>query len=224
MTRLYLLGSAPVDQDLEWNDNGPDAYGRILKRLGTLLDGRWRIDSVDYNPTELDERIIKLHRKRHLMIKCFTEAIDGIRFNTAITKAIELINDIYRLESEPPIPEQAHPVVAQCISNLIDCLAPFCPFISEDLNELMGRTESVHDRPWPPYDEAEIQEPIITIPVQINGKVRGQVKIPMDADEDQVLDAIYADEKLMPYLVSVQLTFSKYIPRKLISLVVEPLP
>ncbi|MCX7022196.1 MAG: class I tRNA ligase family protein, partial [bacterium] len=142
-------------------------------------------------------------------------------FNTAISTAMELVNDIYALETERSVPDEAHPVVAACLRDLVDVLAPIAPFICEELNDRFGGEESVHDRPWPVWDEAALEVETVTLAVQINGKVRDQVEVPVDAGEDAVREAVFASERVRAYTDGKTIKKFIVVPGRLVSIVVQ---
>ncbi|HDR06388.1 MAG TPA: leucine--tRNA ligase, partial [Candidatus Coatesbacteria bacterium] len=141
--RLFTLFATPPDKEMEWSEEGVEGVYRFLGRVWRLFDGRWRLDASDYDPTSLSGALRELHRKRHATVKKFTEDIERIHFNTAIAAAMELVNDVYALETGGDVPDEAHPVVAGCLRDLLDVLAPFAPFICEELNARFGGGESV---------------------------------------------------------------------------------
>ena len=100
-------------------------------------------------------------------------------------------------------------------------LSPFAPHLAEEIWERLGHHKSLARRPWPSYDESKLTESTIELPVQVNGKVRDKVSVPADADEATVLAAAEAAEKVRPWVDGKTVTMRKYVPGKLVNLVVK---
>ncbi len=218
--RVFTLFATPPDKEMEWSEEGVEGVYRFLGRVWRLFDGRWRLD-CEYDPASLSGALRALHRKRNATVKKFTEDIGRIHFNTAIAAAMELVNDIYALETGGDVPAEAHPVVAACLRDLVDVLAPFAPFICEELNARFGEKESVHDRPWPEWDEAALEVETVTLAVQINGKIRDQVEVPVDAGEDAVREVVFTSERVRAYTDGKALKKFIVVPGRLVSIVVQ---
>jgi leucyl-tRNA synthetase len=218
--RIFTLFASPPHKEMEWNEEGVEGIFRFLGRLWRLFDGRWSLGSRDYDPDTIGQRLMALHRKRHQTVKKFTEDIERIHFNTAVATAMELVNDIYGYEAEERIEPGAHAVVTACLRDLTDVLAPFAPFLAEELNERLGETDSVHDRPWPEWDEGALALEEVSLAVQINGKVRDQVTVPADAAEAAIRDVVLASERVQKYLAGKAPRKFIVVPGKLVSIVV----
>ncbi|MBD3371096.1 MAG: class I tRNA ligase family protein, partial [Candidatus Coatesbacteria bacterium] len=219
--RLFTLFASPPDREMEWTEEGVEGIYRFLGRLWRLFDGRWELDAVDYDPDALDDELKALHRKRHSVVKKFTEDIERIHFNTAIAQAMELVNDIYGYEAHGEVVPLAQPVVAACLRDLVDALAPFAPFICEELNERLGENESVHDRPWPSWDEDALEADFLVYPIQVNGKIRDQLRIAASATEDEIRDAALGMDNVSRYTEGRQVKFFKVVPGKLVTIAVK---
>jgi leucyl-tRNA synthetase len=219
--RMFTLFATPPDKEMEWSEEGVEGVYRFLGRVWRLFDGRWRLKTLEYDPASLSGALRALHRKRHATVKKFTEDIERIHFNTAIAAAMELVNDIYALETGGSIPDGAHPVVAACLRDLVDVLAPIAPFICEELNGRFGEKESVHDRPWPVWDFSALEVESVTLAVQINGKIRDQVEVPVDAGEEAVREAVLASERVRVYTDGKTLKKFIIVPGRLVSIVVQ---
>ncbi len=219
--RLFTLFASPPDREMEWTEDGVEGIYRFLSRLWRLFDGRWELDSTDYDPDSLDDELKALHRKRHSVVKKFTEDIERIHFNTAIAQAMELVNDIYGYEAHGEIVPTAHTIVAACLRDLVDVLAPFAPFICEELNERLGESTSVHDRPWPEWDDDALEADFLVYPIQVNGKIRDQLRIAASATEDEIRDAALGMDNVSRYTDGRQIKFFKVVPGKLVTIAVK---
>jgi leucyl-tRNA synthetase len=133
-----------------------------------------------------------------------------MRFNTAIAAMMEFTNYLSRLEVRPK----------GVLETFILLLSPFAPHISEELWQALGHNESLAYHPWPEHDPQLIRAEEIEIPVQINGKVRTRITVPVDADENAVKQAALADPRVRDWLAGKTIRKTIVVPNKLINLVV----
>ncbi len=220
--RLFTLFVSPPDKEMEWNIEGVEGIYRFLGRVWRLFDGRWKLNSFDYDADDLSTELKELHRKRHATVKKFTEDIERIHFNTAIAAGMELVNMIYALEASGETTKTAHAVVAASLRSLTDLLAPFAPFLGEELNNQLGGKTSVHDRPWPTWDEAALVVEEITLAVQINGKIRDEITVPVEASADEIKKIVLARERVKQYTEGKEIKKLIVVPGRLVSIAVKP--
>jgi len=182
--RLYEMYLGPLDQSKVWNTRDIAGSHRFLQRL-------WR----NFMDEETGELLIidepaddDLRKKLHKTIKRVTDAMESMSFNVAIAALIELNNDLVQRKTVPL--EVAKPMLL--------CLAPLAPHICEELWHCLMFPEhaSIADQSWPAYDQSLLVEDNIEYPIQINGKVRGKVTVPADADDKTIEDTALAEEKV----------------------------
>ncbi len=162
--RLWAMFMAPPAQQVEWATAGIDGCHRFLRRLFQLADQQGK-------PSEAAER------ERHRTIKAVTEAIESFRYNTAISALMSFLATVER----SPWPAG--------VRTLVELVSPFAPFAAEEIWHRWGRPGSIHQHPWPTYDPQMAAEPMVTIPVQVAGKVRTTVTVPAGATQDEVVAA-----------------------------------
>jgi leucyl-tRNA synthetase len=143
----------------------------------------------------------------HRTIRKVTEDIEAMRFNTAISAMMVLTNELMKLEHVPPEP----------LESLAKLLHPFAPHLGEELWEMLGHAPSVQNQPWPAYDPTLCEEDEVEIPVQINGKVRGRITIPKDAEQEQAVAA--AREALATHLTGKPPRKIIWVPNKILNLI-----
>jgi len=194
--RLFILFAAPPETELEWDDRGIEGAFKFLNRV-------WRIK--DNLKNTADPRLIKA---MHKAIKEVSEDIGEFKFNTAIASLMEYVNSIYQLG----IDKEAY-------SNLVIMLAPFVPHFSEELWQILGNKESVFKAKWPQYNADALVEDIVTIVIQVNGKVRLKIQVPSDISEDKLKELVLAEEKLKPWLQNKPAKNFIIVPKKLINIV-----
>jgi leucyl-tRNA synthetase len=227
--RLNSLFAAPPDRDLDWQDSGVEGIQRFLGRVYRFVEKDWRAPlSV---PMTGSAR--RLQRKLHQTIKRVTDDFQGRwHFNTCVSAIMELVNDANcrmlgsedtkspsgELVKGDPIPQ---PLLAEVQRTLVLLLAPFAPYLTHELWEMLGEKGSLLKAPWPKYYADLAKEDEVEIPVQINGKLRGKVVVPAGSAEDFVVERAFADEKIKALLVGRQIVKKIYVADKMLNLVVK---
>jgi len=224
--RLYSLFAAPPDRDLDWQDTGIEGIQRFLGRVYRFFvrnRGKTLIaTSPSHGSTTLSSEARALQRKLHQTIKRVSDDFQGRwHFNTCISAIMELVNTSYAAEdaiSRNAIPV---PLVAEVLRNLVLLLAPFAPYLAHELWEMLGEKGTLLRAPWPKYDAEFAKEEEVEIPVQVNGKLRGLVVVPADADEAFVVERAVADPKVKAAIAGKQIVKKIYVPGKMLNLVVK---
>jgi len=210
--RLMELFIGPWNQAVSWSVEGIGGTFRFLQRYWTLTQEFLEAELVQ-NPKDLEITALV-----HKTIKKVTEDISKMEFNTSIAAMMSLINELYKVKAEAEITQSAGWRFA--LETLTQLLAPFAPHITEEVWESLGHESSVHTSSWPQWDENLVTEEIITIAVQINGKVRAQIAVASDISEAEAIKAAKQNEKIKPYLSSRQIKKEIYVPGRLVSLVI----
>ena len=140
-------------------------------------------------------------------------------FNTSIAALMECVNELYKLKSEHNF-LLSHQAWKEAFIALTQLLAPFAPHISEEMWSELGQSGSVHVSTWPAWNEELVKEELITIAVQINGKVRAELLVPADISEEEAVEAAKNDEKIAKNLAGKKVKKAIYVPGRLVSLVV----
>jgi len=213
--RLYTLFMGPPERDAEWNDRAVEGTYRFLGRL-------WRLaEQVMGQKSEVRSQkpeIVPLTRKTHQTIKKVTDDIEnGFKFNTAISSIMELVNDSYAALDEG---EKNAPALKEAVKTITLLLAPFAPHICEQLWQNSGNKESIFKQAWPEHDKDLIQEDEITMPVQINGKLRCRIIVPADIDEGALKDKVSQDSSVLKWLEGKAPKKIIVIPKRMVNIVV----
>jgi len=223
--RIFCLFASPPEKDLEWSDQGVDGSFRFLNRT-------WRI-VIDYleeirDETPFDGReplegdLKALRRKTHQTIRKVTSDIEGrFHFNTAISAVMELVNVLYQFPRPATTDRLALSVVRETVETIVLLLAPIVPHITEELWMLLGRTENLADVAWPAFDPTVASEEVITIVIQINGKVRSRINVPADEEAEQIMSLARNDEKIAWQIAGKTIVKEVYVPKKLVNIVVR---
>jgi leucyl-tRNA synthetase len=223
--RLFCLFASPPEKDLDWNEQGVEGAFRFLNRV-------WRmtVDHLDLlkpvkpfsGPAPADPDLRKLRLKTHATIRKVTGDIeDRFHFNTAISAVMELVNTIYQFDSSAVRDGMALAVIKEAVEAVIVLLAPMVPHVAEELWERLGNRESIFTAPWPTHDPAAIVEDEITIVVQVNGKLRSNVLVPVDATDEEIQTRVLADSTLQKWVAGAQIKKVIVVPGKLVNIVVK---
>ncbi len=217
--RLFILFAAPPEDQLEWNDNAIEGSWKFLNRIYNLVDQKYLLGSF-HHPRPLDEQDKELERERNIAIKKVTEDFEhGFKFNTAISAIMVLLNKIEKYASLSTTKQRA---LHQTIKTVVLLLAPFTPHLCEELWERMGQPEeSVAFVPWPVFDEKVIQQDVVSVVVQINGKLRGKFDCPLNCAEAQLKEIILSDAKIQSYLAGKEIKKFIVVPNKLVNIVLR---
>ncbi|GAB4212199.1 MAG: leucine--tRNA ligase [Sandaracinaceae bacterium] len=199
--RLYEMFMGPLEATKPWSTDSIQGVRRFLDRAYTVGT---RTPS-DAPPVDA------LLRTLHRTIRKVSEDIASLRFNTAISALMQLVNELYPLEAPPRL----------ALETLALLLHPFAPHLGEELWERLGHTGSIQRVRWPSFDPALCVDAELEIPVQINGKVRGRVKVPADASEGAVVAAAMADENVRKHTDGKKIVKQQYVAGRILTIVVS---
>ncbi len=221
--RMYALFAAPPDRDLDWQEDGVAGISRFLSRVYRFVMRHAELArGVSPAVSDASPAATALLRKLHQTIRKITQDFGGRwHFNTSIAAIMELVNELTAADvaiAEGRIPPAT---VASILESLVLMLAPFAPHLAAELWEQTGRTDGVLRHPWPKFDDALAREDEIEVPVQVNGKLRGLVRVPTDASRDALEAAARADEKVQAALAGKTVVKVIVVPGKLINFVVR---
>ena len=222
--RIFCLFAAPPEKDLEWSEQGVDGSFRFLSRLWRIVD-EYLEDIKKVEPlsgaVELEGDLKALRRKTHQTIRKVTVDIeDRFHFNTAISAVMELVNAIYQIKRPSGDDKIALAAVREALEAAIVLLTPIVPHITEELWQRLGHKNLVSDMAWPEFDPAIASEEEMTIVVQINGKLRSRMTVPVDESEETIKANALADEKIKSMTAGTQIKKVIYVPKKLVNIVV----
>jgi leucyl-tRNA synthetase len=210
--RGYLMFGWRWEQGGPWDPQGIQGVYRWLHRIWTLVlepgDGRG-------NPTE--EQIADLQRVTHQTIRSVTDDLETFSFNTAIARMMEFTNALQKAKRTAAYQTEAWNAA---VETLLLLLAPSCPHITEELWERTGRRYSIHQQPWPSFDPDLAAEEMITLVVQVNGKLRARLEVPADITEEAAKAAALADENVQRYIEGKEMRRLIYVPGRLVNVVI----
>ena len=200
--RIFILFGAPVERDLEYSETGVEGSFRFLKRFFSITKG--------YQDYPLKEgKKDDLTKLCHKTIKAVTDDLARFSFNTAISRIMELVNAMYTMGTTKDV-----------VLTSVLLLAPLAPFMSDHIWSSLGESGSVHTQDWPVFDDRYVQDDVITLVCQVNGKVREKLSVAIDSDQESVELVAKSSEKIQSYLDSGTLRKTIFVPNKLINFVV----
>jgi leucyl-tRNA synthetase len=243
--RLYVMFVAPPEKEVEWTDAGLDGSYRFLARVWRLVDhwnetvGGEGIDSPDGCDT-LNAAEKALRRKVHETIRRVTADIEQRQqLNTAVSAMMELVNALY-LFSENTVTggparrtdedvehagqverKETICVVREAIEALVLMLAPFAPHTAEELWEMLGHESGLSAASWPEFNPAVAKADEVVVPVQVNGKVRGRVTVPVDVDDEELQRIALADPAVQAHVAGKTVKKVVVAKGRLVSVVIQ---
>lgn len=221
-TRLYCLFAAPPEKDLDWSDRGVEGCFRFLQRLWRFISEKeeelkahqgFQISSEE---TESEK---ELTYRLHKTIKKVTEDIERFHLNTAIASIMEFLNFLYKLKEERTLEKIDISLLKGSILVLLKLLYPFTPHICSELWEILGHAYDELLYGWPKYEEKYTLEEEITIPVQVNGKLRDVLVAKRGISDEEVKRIVFSLEKIKKHIEGKEVKKVIIVPDKLINIV-----
>ncbi|MFQ5732694.1 MAG: leucine--tRNA ligase [Planctomycetaceae bacterium] len=209
--RMYEMFMGPLEQMKPWSTSGVEGVSRFIGRVWRMIvDDRadrlgLSVAVKDVEPTNDQLRVL------HKTIKSVTDDIEKLSFNTAISRMMEFTNALTQFDVRP----------RAVIEPFVLLLSPFAPHLAEELWAALGHEQTLAYEPWPEFDAALIAEETIEIPVQVNGKVRGKISVPAEADQAAMQAAAEADEVVRKHLDGKQVVKVIVVPGRLVNFVVK---
>ena len=223
--RLFTLFAAPPEKDLEWSEAGVEGAYRFLGRIWRMVydyktgTEKRGVTGDAQEGAGITEGARNLQRAMHRTIKKVTEDINRFHFNTAIAAVMELVNRIYRCMGDE---ENIHGgILGEAIETAVILVSPFAPHLADELWRELGGEETLLNTPWPKYDPDAIREEEVLVVVQVNGKLRGRVKVPAGAGDEEVKEAAMADENVKRHIEGAEIRKVVVVPGKLVNIVVS---
>ena len=206
--RWYMLSDSPPDRDMAWTDSGVEGVHRFVQRLWRLLsEGMESLASRDAaRPETFSEAGTTLRQSTHKTIQAFTEDLDQFRFNRGVARIHELANELGAFK---PDSESDAWVLRETFEALVRLMGPMMPHLAEELWQRLGYETLLYEEPWPVAEATLLVSDSVTIPVQVNGKLRGTLAMAKDCAEDVVREAALA-------LSGVERALAGKEPRKVI--------
>ena len=198
--RLYEMFIGDFEQAAPWNPQSIKGCKRFLERFMNLCD---MVKGEGFTP--------KLEKHLHKLIKKVTDDIEAMKFNTAIAAMMAMLNTVYEVGS----------ITKDELAVFTKLLAPFAPHVAEEVYSILGYTDLVSLAKWPEYDASKTVDDAIEMPVQVNGKVKTVLVIPVNASKDEILNIVKSDEKVVAVIDGKTIVKEIVVPGKIINIVVK---
>ncbi len=209
--RLYEMFMGPLEAVKPWSMDGVSGVRNFLDRVWRMIIDE-QADSLTLHPavqekapTEEQDRML------HKTIKAVTEDLESLAFNTAIARMMEFTNFFLKQKVRP----------RDAMKQFVLLLSPYAPHLCEELWEVLGGEKTLAGEAWPKFREEAIQESTLTIPVQVNGKLRAKVEVPADCDKDTLEKAAIQDEKIVAITEGKKIVKTIVIPGRMVNFVVK---
>ncbi|HZA25218.1 MAG TPA: class I tRNA ligase family protein, partial [Dehalococcoidia bacterium] len=212
--RCFLMFIGPWDQGGPWSDVGINGVARWLNRVWTMVE---RDPSyLDESPTD-EQSVRDTVRLLHQTIrKCYND-LERFKFNTAIASLMEFSNHLSKVWAEASVDSGTW---RECIKDFLLVLAPIAPHISEELWERTGHQYSIHQQSFPQWDDSLAAEETVTLVVQVNGKVRDRIQVPVDIAEKDAQELALSSPKVQALTQGKTINKAIYVPGRLVNVVV----
>ncbi len=230
--RLFSMFAAPPDQSMEWSDSGVEGAQRFLNRLWRLV---YTYITQEVTQTKTDAAVSNkgmqavgdhaalsahakdIRRKLHLTIKKVSDDMSRrFTFNTVIAANMELLNELNKFVTKN---EKERKVLREGIEGILLMLSPIAPHICQHLWQMLGHDKLIINSSWPQVDEAALEQNVIHMVVQVNGKVRAKIKIPADADESQIKQLAQSNENVIRFIAEKTVRKVIVVPKRLVNIV-----
>ena len=198
--RVYILFMGDYEKAAPWNESSMRGCKRFLDRIAGLTD---MVEGKGETPA--------ITKSLHKTLKKVTEDIENMKFNTAIAAMMTLLNDIY----------DCGKLTADEMGIFARMLCPFAPHISEEIWEMLGNKGLCSLAEWPAYDDAKTVDNTVEVAVQINGKLRATIELPMNCDKDVAIATAKADERVAPFIEGKTVVKEISVPNRIVNIVVR---
>jgi leucyl-tRNA synthetase len=214
--RLFLMFLGPLERDKPWSTKGIEGVRRFVDRVWRLYfdeDDRLHpaIQSAPAPGADGDAAHEEALRVLHRCIDQVTRMTDDLRFNTAISQMMTFVNEMNLRDVRP----------RAVMETFVLLLAPYAPHLAEELWQRLGHATSLVREPWPQADPRYLESETVTVVVQVNGKLRDRIDVPVDADEAAVTELVLARDKVQAWLAGKTVVKTVYVPGKLCNLVIK---
>ncbi len=218
--RLFIMFAAPPEQSLEWSDSGVEGAFRFMKRLWrqvfSHVSQQAPVASLDKNALTDEQKAVR--RQLHQTLKKVTDDMSRrFTFNTAIAANMELINTLYKFDDDSA---NGRAVRQEVLEAVVLMLSPVVPHICQQLWNELGRDGDIVVASWPEVDDSALEQDSLQMVIQVNGKLRSKIMVPVTADKQTIEKMALADETIQRYVEGKTIRKVIVVPKKLVNIVV----
>ncbi|THB77710.1 MAG: leucine--tRNA ligase [Desulfobulbaceae bacterium] len=219
--RLFSLFAAPPERDLEWNAQGVEGSSRFINRLYRYINNHLENLTGASESTYDESQDRALHRKIHQTIKKVSYDIEtNFHFNTAISAVMELFNTLTSLTEESRRDRPSAQTIEEAIRTILILLFPMIPHFVSEMWEIMGLAGTPQQTNWPSFDEKAAEEELLTIVVQVNGKVRSRLDVPANTEDSELEALAIKDAQVLKFVGDKTIKKIIVVKKKLVNIVV----
>ncbi|MCH7723376.1 MAG: leucine--tRNA ligase [Bacteroidetes bacterium] len=219
--RLYLMFMGPYEMGGDWNDKGISGTDRFVNKVYDLFKNHENIlrnilpkDKYDLSELSEDEKFV--YKKTNQTLKRVNEELEHFHFNTAIAALMELLNNFKNLD------KCSNELQAYVLERYAVMVAPLAPHLGEECWQLLGNTDSLFELPlWFEVDPAGLVDDTVNIAVQINGKLRSTIQMPINSEQDSVKEVVFKDEKVLKHINGKKIDKEIYVKNKIYNIVAK---
>jgi leucyl-tRNA synthetase len=218
--RWFMLSDSPPDRDVIWTEEGVAGafrFGQRVWRIVTEAAGRFPAGPAAGSPSE---RAAALRRSAHRALAAVADSIAGVRFNVAVARIYELVNDISAAMAEAPGDSTLGPAIREAVTLLVQMMAPMMPHLAEECWRSLGQPGLVASAAWPEADPALLVDDTIVLPVQINGRKRAELTVAADTSEADIEAAVMILDAVQRALDGRKPRKVVVVPKRIVNVVV----
>lgn len=208
--RLYEMFMGPLDASISWSEDGLAGANKFLERVWRLF-----INNDDDNTVRedflLDSNDGKLDKVYNETVKKVTEDFDALHFNTAISQMMVFVNEANKADDMPK----------EYAEGLVKLLSPIAPHMMEEIWSKFGHDDSITYAKWPTFDESKLVTDTVDLIIQVNGRLRDKLSVPLDTDKEKVKELALSDEKVQKFLDGKDVVKVIVVPNKIVNIVVK---
>ncbi|MFI5238136.1 MAG: class I tRNA ligase family protein, partial [Ignavibacteriales bacterium] len=219
--RLYLMFMGPYDMGGDWSDKGISGTDRFVNRVYDLFNEYKYLQTQTnvnekYDLNALTDNDKFIYRKVNQTLQKVGEEINHFRFNTAIAAMMELLNNFKDLAN------CSKEIQLYALQRLTIMVSPLAPHLGEECWNLLGNTISIFEKPfWYEVDGAALLEDTVSIAVQVNGKLRATIDVPLDSEQDEVKKVVFGEDKVVRHTENKAIVKEIYVKNKIYNIVIK---
>lgn len=219
--RMYLMFMGPYDQGGDWSDKGISGVDRFVQRTYELFNQHSNLNKLvkansKYDINALSDVEKRIYRKVNQTLKKFNEEIENFRFNTAIASLMELLNELKSLE------QCNDELKLYALERFAFMLAPVAPHLGEECWQILGKEKSIYQQPvLYDVDKDALIKDTINLAVQVNGKLRATIEVPLNSEQESVKPIVFSDERVMKFVNGRDIVKEIFVKNKIYNIVVK---
>jgi leucyl-tRNA synthetase len=216
--RVYVLFAGPPERDFDWSDEQVEGAYRFLRRVWALAQSQHAKCASTKWEGPYEGKALEIRRVAHKCLKRVGEAIERLSFNTAIAAVMETLNSLQALADVQTPAEMA--AMGEAVRIIAVTLTPIAPHVADELAAEYGASKLTVEAGWPAFDPALVVDDVLPYAVQVNGKLRAEIRVPAASGEAEVRAAAEADEKVQQALAGKSVKKVVFVAKRLINYVV----